>query len=109
MASLTQIATALPDVQQGVACAGTALECASFAVRKKAFLFLSAKEVRLKLDTSKDEATKRGLAVGANGWVKLDPGALPPTAVLTRWVAESYELMAGKAVDASRRAPRRRR
>lgn len=109
MPDLAAIALALPDVQQGVACAGTTLASRTFAVRNKTFLFLSAKEARLKLEASLAAAGDAGHGVGANGWVKLDLGALPTIAVLRRWIAESHALMAGASRPAAKRQPKARR
>ena len=55
MVDIAAIARALPDVTEGVACAGTKLESRTFAVGKKSFLFVSASEMRLKLDASAAE------------------------------------------------------
>lgn len=95
MVDVAAIARRLPDVELGIACAGTRLESRTFAVRGKAFLFLSATCVRLKLCASADDARHRNIEVGKNGWAKLAPDALPPTAVLARWIAESHALLAG--------------
>ncbi|HEX6810603.1 MAG TPA: hypothetical protein VF384_03165 [Planctomycetota bacterium] len=95
MTDLGTLALALGNVQQGVACAGTALESRTFAVGKKAFLFVSAKDARLKLDSSAGEAKRLGFAVGANGWVKLELASLPAAAVLKKWIRESHALMGG--------------
>lgn len=105
MHPLAAIARALPDVTEGVACAGTALESRTFQVGGKAFLFLSAKLARLKLAASAADAKRRGAEVGANGWTKLALDALPPAAVCKRWVAESHALLAGAAGARTGRAP----
>ena len=100
MKALATIALALPDVTQGIACAGTVLESRTFCVGGKAFLFVGGKDARLKLDASAKDATARGFAVGANGWVKLSLDALPPVKVLAGWIAESHALLgkpAGKS------------
>lgn len=97
MKALATIALALPDVTQGVACAGTALESRTYCVGGKAFLFVSGKDARLKLADSAADATALGLLVGANGWVKLSLAALPPPAVMARWIGESHALLAGGA------------
>src|SRR5215470_18046212 len=55
---LRSIATRLPDVEQGIACKGTALESVTYQVRKKAFLFVGPKAARLKLDQSLGDARK---------------------------------------------------
>lgn len=83
-------------VEETVACKGTAVESASFPVKKKAFLFLSDAHARLKLDASIAKAKKLGCDVGKGGWVKVDlAGRAPPVSVLKTWIRESYGLMAG--------------
>ncbi len=101
MADLAALAAALPGTEQGIACAGTALESRTFHIRRKTFLFLSKRQARLKLDASAPEARALGLPVGANRWVTLQLDALPATSVLKRWIAESHSLFA----PASRSAP----
>jgi len=93
MLNPSTIALALPEVEQGVACAGTALESRTYHVKKKSFLFVSKEQARMKLDASASEARKLGLAVGANGWVTVSMHALPAAAVMKRWIAESYSLV----------------
>ena len=93
MVNLATIALALPGVEQGIACAGTALESRTYQVNKKSFLFVSKKQARLKLDASASEARKLGFAVGANGWVTVPLDGLPAAAVIKRWIAESYSLV----------------
>lgn len=97
MIDLGKLALALPEVVQGIACSGTALESRTYAIGKKSFLFVSKKQARLKLDSSAKEAAKLGFAVGANGWVMLPLDALPANAVVKRWIAESYALNSGAA------------
>jgi hypothetical protein len=102
---LAALALALPGVTRGIACAGTALESRTFGVGKRAFLFVSAKEARLKLDASAADATAAGYPVGASGWVKLPLAQLPPIAVLRRWIAESRALVAGDDAPAAAATP----
>ena len=92
MVDLGRIALALPDVEQGIACAGTALESRTYQTGKKAFLFVAKKQARLKLDASVEQARKLGFAAGASGWVMLPLDALPPASVAKRWIAESHAL-----------------
>ena len=92
MADLGRIALALPEVEQGIACAGTPLESRTYQTRKKAFLFVAKRQARLKLDASAEEAKRIGFAVGANGWVTLPLDALPAASVVKRWIAESHAL-----------------
>jgi hypothetical protein len=100
-AVLRAIGLALPDVDEGIACAGTSLEARTLRRRGKAFLFLGAKEVRLKLADSLPEATAlarkapAACQAGANGWVRLAVGAELPRSLLERWIAESHAAVAG--------------
>jgi len=103
MADLAAIAESLPNVASGVACVGTALESRTFTTNKKAFLFVSQNDVRLKLAASSADAKKAGFDVGVNGWVKLPLAELPAAATLKKWIAESHALMAPAA-----RAPRKK-
>lgn len=105
MVEFARLVESLPNVTRGIACAGTALESQTFAVNKKTFLFLSPKEARLKLDDSVAQAKAMGLAVGANGWVKIPLADVPGTSILQQWIAESYSLMA-PAAKAPRAAAR---
>jgi len=91
------MARALPDVVEGRACAGTALESRTFRTREKAFLFLERTRARLKLAASAAEARALGFTVGAQGWTTLPLDALPTAAVAKRWVRESHGLVAGPA------------
>jgi len=93
MPSLAAIALALPGVDEGIACAGTALESRTHVANRKAFLYVSADCVRLELDRSVAEARKRGGQVGAGGWTKLAMDGLPPATDLKRWIAESHGLI----------------
>ena len=95
MSNPAAIALALPDVEEGVSCAGTALESRTFRVKQKAFLFVSKKELRLKLAASLADAKKRGFEAGAGGWVKLPLEELPGDAILKAWIRESHALFAG--------------
>lgn len=115
MTDLDRIARSLPEVEVGVACAGTSLESRTWNVGGKAFLFVSKKDVRLKLDVSADEARARGFAVGKNLWATLPLEWLPPERVLTKWIAESHAAMApktratAKPATAVKKAARKRR
>jgi len=94
----------LPDAEEGIACKGTALECATVMVRKKAFLFLGASKLRLQLDDSIAEAETLAAQhpdcceVGGKGWVTVIYADLPAAQakLLERWVEESYRLFAPK-------------
>jgi len=104
--AIAKMATRHADVHAGVACAGTVLESTTYNVGKKAFLFVRAAELRLKLGASRAAARRAGHDVGKQGWVKIAiaDGKLPRE--LDAWIAESYALM----TEASnvRRAPARR-
>jgi hypothetical protein len=91
-----------PDTDEGLSCAGTALERATVRVKGKAFVFLGAGELRLKLGDSLAEAQRLQAAdpdhvtAGSGGWVKVilrDDEDLPR---LERWVDESLALLAPK-------------
>ena len=96
-AALRKVALEYPLTEEGVACEGTALEKRTVKVKGKAFLFLGPADAMLKLDRSRAEAKRLGLAVGSSGWVKA-PFDAAPVDVLKRWVGESYGLMAPKKV-----------
>ncbi len=100
MTNLAKIASALPGTEQGIACAGTALESRTYHVKKKSFLFVSKEQARLKLDASAPEARKLGFPVGANGWVTVPLDELPAPAVIQRWIAESHALVTRPAAKA---------
>jgi len=108
MQALRTLALRYPEAEEGVACKGTALESVTVAARKKAFLFLRATEIRLKLGESLAEATKLAAKererckAGAGGWVvvTVKDGQSPPPGVLERWIDESYRLLAPKQLVA---------
>ena len=98
---LRQLALALDQVVETIACQGTALEAASFKVGTKAFLFIGKKDARLKLQASLPTAhalmaQSGSVKVGAMNWVTLvfDETLTLETEVLKTWVEESYQLMA---------------
>jgi hypothetical protein len=104
-AAIRNIALRLGEVDVGVACAGTPVESTTFRRKKKAFLFLGAKNgavlVRLKLNASVKDASKLAAKeperyeVGAHGWTKITLAAgAPLPRVLAKWIAESYEAIA---------------
>lgn len=86
------IALKLPDVERGIACAGT-VESVTYNTGGKAFLFVGAKDVRLKR---------------ANGWIKIDLAAPPSQRELAAWISESHRLIGGNR-SASKPAKRRKR
>ncbi len=97
-------------VTQAVACAGTALESTTFAVNKKAFLFIQPKAdgvvLRFKLSGSLDDAKRRGCVVGATGWVTLSVAGGPPPGFVQAWIAESRAVVGGASKSASAKAGR---
>jgi hypothetical protein len=106
--ALREIAMRFPEVQEDVACKGTAVESAAFkAAGSKAFLFVGKTVARLKLERSLPESQKlasrhpESCQVGALGWVtvSLMPDASPKLDVLERWIDESYRLLAGKPAE----------
>lgn len=88
------------DVEEGIACEGTALESRTIKVNGRAFLFLSPKKAYFKLGPSyagAQEAAKDSEAVkpGGAGWTSLMWDAPSPVsdATLRRWVDESHALI----------------
>ena len=112
--TLCKLAHSFADVEEKVACAGTAIEQASFKTAGKSFLFAQRKGdraiVRLKLDRSLAKAESvAGVEVGKGGWTTCRvPLAKAPTKVLVGWVKESYELSA-KPKSSTSKAPARRK
>jgi hypothetical protein len=103
IAAIRKVAMGLSGVEEGVSCAGTALERSAFKVKKKTFLFLGtakdgAIELRLKLADSVTDAEKRGFAAGAHGWVllRLEKTTKLPKGLLEKWIGESFRAMGGK-------------
>jgi hypothetical protein len=102
MQVLRTIALRYPEAQEGVACAGTVIEKRTITVRKKAFLFMGATDLMLKLGESLPEVAALAARepsrykAGKGGWVTLrfSDGKPPPLDVLKRWVDESYRLLA---------------
>jgi hypothetical protein len=102
--ALRKLALALPGTDEGIACAGTALESRTVRAGGKAFLFLGPKEIRLKLGESLTEARRLAakhpgsVKVGKGEWVSIGRGDLGavPLAVMTTWVKESRDLIARK-------------
>ena len=108
MKALRTLALQYPECEEGIACKGTAIECTTFKARSKAFLFMARADVRIKLRESLPEAAKLAVkepgryTVGASGWIKVtfsDDEPLPLD-VLTRWIDESYRLLAPKQLVA---------
>jgi len=118
---LRELALAYPEVEEGIACEGTSLECRTVKVQNKAFVFLGQSDLRLKLSASLSEAAKLATKdpgrynAGKNGWIKVTfgPGEPPSLGLLERWLDESYRLFAPDQPAASKtqsdrlsRAPR---
>jgi hypothetical protein len=99
--ALRAIASRLPDVEAGIACKGTAAECVTCKVNKRAFLFLRPAAVMLKLKESVGDVARLAAKepdrynAGAGGWVTVKrPTESPlPMDVMERFIGESYRLM----------------
>ena len=108
MKNLRELALRYPEAEEGIACAGTAIEKRTIKVRNKAFLFLGTADAMFKLgdslaDAAKLAAKEPGLyKTGAKGWVtvKFDADTSPPLDILARWIDESYRLLAPKQLTA---------
>lgn len=93
-----------PEVEEGVACAGTPIESRTLKVNGKAFAFFRPGNVMLKLGDSLPEAqamaaqAPQRCQAGAGGWVtvKFGDGEPLPLSVMRRWLDESYALFAGR-------------
>lgn len=90
-----------PDVGEGVACEGTAIEKRTLKTNNKAFLFLGTADAMLKLRESVPEAKKLAARkpeqyrAGATGWVTTKFGVTePPVATMKKWIDESYRTVA---------------
>ncbi len=107
--ALRSLALKFPEVEEGIACKGTAIECPTFMARKKTFLFLNASGMRLKLGKSLVKANKLAAKqpdrylVGDGGWVRITFGDSQfPSGLLEQWVDESYRLLVRGSRDANR-------
>ena len=116
--ALCKLARSLADVEETIACRGTAIEQASFKTGGKSFLFAQRKGelaiVRLKLDASLAAAEEvDGVEVGKGSWTTCRvPLAKAPSATLKRWVRESYAMSvqkkAGRKAAPKKAAPKKR-
>jgi len=116
--SLRKFALGLPGTEESVACAGTVLEKRTVKAGGKAFLFVGARDLMLKLGASLAEAHKLAkedperCKAGAGGWVtvRFESGLPLPAARLRAWVAESHALLSktSAAVGPRERASTRR-
>ena len=112
--ALRKAALAHPDVEESLACKGTAIESASFRVSGKAFLFLSPAKAMVKLDRSREQASELeaespdACKTGAGGWttIALAAPSRPSLATLRAWIAESYGSFA--QAKAAKRKTRRK-
>lgn len=103
--ALRSHALGLRGAEEGIACQGTALEKRTVQVKKKAFVFLGADHVMVKLRDSLDDAKRlaaqdpAAYRAGANGWVTIRfvDGQVLPVEALSRWVDESHRLLAGNS------------
>ena len=101
MKALRRAALRHPDTHEGVSCEGTSLEKRTVKAHKKAFVFLGAADLMVKLRDSLPEAARLAARepdryrAGAHGWVKatLPDGEAPPLALLERWIDESYRVV----------------
>jgi len=114
--ALRRLALQLPMAEEGIACAGTALEKRTIKAGSKAFLFLGATDAMLKLSDSLAEAEKYAVQepesckVGAHGWVTAKIGGARgavPLDVLQRWTLESYGLLAPRKLASTKTAAAR--
>lgn len=114
---LREAALGLPETEEGIACAGTALESRTVKVRGKAFLFLGVTKAMLKLKESLAEATAlaarqpAACKVGANGWTNVTVAGEgiepPPVEMLVRWIGESYRLFASEGPSGPKKSAKR--
>lgn len=105
---LRQAALQYPETHEGIACEGTALEKRTIKARNKAFVFLGATDAMFKVGASISEinalAAKEPTRykIGAHGWTTVTFGdtSTLPLDHLTRWLDESYRLIAPKQLVA---------
>lgn len=107
IAALRALALALPDVTEGVSCAGTSIEKMAFQSRKKTFLHLGTSRgmmsAMLKLRAHLGEASALATArpdrykVGSSAWVTATlPLDEPLPEHFDAWLRESYQLQVEK-------------
>src|SRR4051812_32250518 len=102
VAALRRAASELAEVEEGVACAGTTLEAATFRINKKVFLFVNENNARLRLLASRKEAEQLAKAepqrfvIGPQGWAKILLAEPPELELLLRWLQESYRAVGKK-------------
>lgn len=101
--ALAKVAAAFADVEEGIACKGTAVESRTYKHGGKAFLFLRRGNVMVRLRDCLTEAQQLSnqnpamYRAGSGGWttIRWNDGDAPPMATLTRWIADSYNSYAG--------------
>jgi len=104
--ALRDLAMRHPGTVETVACKGTAIESRRFSIGTKAFLFVGAKSVMVKLAASKGEAERLAAMepdryrIGASGWATIvtGDGKTAPLALLRRWIDESHDSVAANVV-----------
>ena len=105
---LRELALRYPEAQEGISCAGTALEKPTVMVRNKAFLFLGKTDVMVKLRDSLGDAARLAAKepgrykAGAHGWVTVtfSEGEALPLELLEKWIDESYRAIATRQLVA---------
>lgn len=111
--ALRKLALEHPDVEEGIACAGTAIEKRTVKAHNRAFVFLGLSDLMVKLDESLGDARELAAKsperyhVGAHGWVtaRFDDAAPPALDRLGRWIAESYRIAtAGRSATGKAKA-----
>jgi hypothetical protein len=108
--ALRRLALKYADVEEGIACEGTAVEGPVFRAGKKSFLFVRDVEMRFRLQESIPEMTRlaakepKRYQAGAGGWCKVTFGeqGMPPMELVEKWVEESYR---GTAATAPKKKP----
>ena len=96
----TRAALALRDVEELLACEGTAAEQKSYTAKGNTFLTVQERDgglvIRLKLKASVDDAKAKvgsdKVEAGSGGWVTLHVHKLIPSDVIHGWVGESHAL-----------------
>lgn len=96
----TRAALALDDVEEHIACEGTAIEQKSYKIKRSTFLFVQEKDggliIRIKLKASIDDAKAKvgddHVETGSTGWTTLRVHKLIPADVIKAWVGESYAI-----------------
>lgn len=102
MQAMRRAALRHADVEESVACKGTAIESSRFKVGGRAFLFLRSGRVMVRLDRSQKEASSlaekkpKSYKVASGGWTTVsfeDPKDVA-IKLLEKWISESYGVAA---------------